>query len=212
MTIQKDSPICFLTSAKYSSSFQRLFSQEKIGLIMVCTDTALRMEHISSLYQAYCDLRKEYATWSADKRFEYSMYAKDFIVVEEIIYHTRKAIDQMIYTLWANNVGFSMIDESNEPVVDCIAKYLNPPKKQTIPIHTFDSERDFLERLNILSNSYKHSIGMFSHLSTDLDSGKVEPSFFSYATKMRDREAEIDENIPEKLNKMFECFLESICR
>ncbi|MGN0386549.1 MAG: hypothetical protein ACI4EX_11795 [Lachnospiraceae bacterium] len=204
-------PACFFTLPKYNSRFRKLFNQSKIGLIMICNDIVLRMEHISSLYQLYCNLRKEYDAYSFDKKAEYSMFSQDFIIVEEIIYHSRKAIDQMIYALWANKVGWSMIDESNEPVVDCIVKYLKPPKGQTISLREFDSKRDFLGRLNTLSNSYKHSIGMFSHLSTDLSHSKETPSFFSYAVKMRDRESEINENIPKEMSEIFECFLESIC-
>ena len=175
---------------------------------MICNNIVLRLEHIASLYQKYYDLRKAY--YAHVRQVEYCMYLKDFIIVEEIIYHSRKAVDEMIYSLWANKVGFCSIDESDEPVVDRIWKYLNPPKRQTISLREFDGKRDFLERLNTLSNSYKHSIGMFSHLGTDLSHDKGVPSFFSYGIKFKDQEAEISEDIPKEIDDIFECFLESI--
>lgn len=208
MNIGNGDQSCFLTSPKYSTKFQELINQEKLGLIMICNNIVLRLEHIASLYQTYCDLRKAYSAHT--RQVEYCEFLKDFIIVEEIIYHSRKVVDEMIYSLWANKVGFSSIDESDEPVVDCIWKYLNPPKRQTISFREFDAKRDFLERLNTLSNSYKHSIGMFSHLATDLSHDKGFPSFFSYEIKIRDQEAEISENIPKEMNDIFECFLKSI--
>ncbi|MCI8846656.1 MAG: hypothetical protein HFI04_09875 [Lachnospiraceae bacterium] len=70
----------------------------------------------------------------------------------------------------------------------------------------FDEYIKFFNDINIVSNSYKHSLCTFSPLKSDGDI-----SFMSYTLKDRDVDKEISQSeIKETVEKIFKQFLESI--
>lgn len=52
------------------------------------------------------------------------MYNDDFLIVEEIIYHARKVIDEMIYCLWIHKIGVENINTIQDKPIDSIGRYL----------------------------------------------------------------------------------------
>ena len=101
----------FITCKEYKSYFQKLYDQNKLMLIMICNDIVVRINHIELLCASYSDFRNCYQSLSRDEKSRYSAKFKDFIIVEDIIYHARKTVDQMIYGLWINKVGINNIND-----------------------------------------------------------------------------------------------------
>ncbi|HAX52853.1 MAG TPA: hypothetical protein DEG06_01345 [Lachnospiraceae bacterium] len=110
----------------YKDKFTKLLEGRKIFHIMVCNDLVLRINRINAHYQTYDSLRNKCST---EKSNIASPQLQDFLIVEEIIYHIRKAIDEMIFFLWMNKVGISNIDNQQHYSIDSIGKYLNQKKK-----------------------------------------------------------------------------------
>lgn len=94
-------------------------------LIMVCNNLVLRIERLNSLCKFYQNLTDEYCNNPIYQQHDYSMYCNDFLIAEEIIYHARKAIDEMIYALWIHKVGVENIDTTQDKPIDSIGRYLN---------------------------------------------------------------------------------------
>ncbi len=199
----------FITCTEYKSHFQKLYNQNKLMLIMMCNDIAVRINHIELLCASYSDFRNCYQSLSNDEKSYYSAKLKDFIIVEDIIYHARKSVDQMIYGLWINKVGINNINDKTKEI-DSIGKYLKRQAKYKV-IDEFDSFYDFIEKLNEISNSYKHSVSDFSHIETDLNINPNNPVFCSYTFKENDNDIKIElYELIEQIKKMFEHFLNCI--
>jgi len=196
---------CFVDSEIYREKFEELLEKNQIMLIMVCNNIVLRIHHIDYLYRLYMNFLYKYR---ADSMYEWSMYSKDFLVAEEIIYHSRKVIDEMIYSLWMHKVGVSNLDNEKSKCIDSIGKYLS----QDVKILTeFDDYWEIIKDINILSNSYKHSICTFSPCETNLSCTEEAASFYSYAVRARDFNVKIiQKDLLKTVDKMFEKFLESI--
>lgn len=196
---------CFFYSEIYKDKFEELLEKRQIMLIMVCNNIVLRMNHIVFLYQSYMN---SYNKCNTDSMCESSAYPEEFLVAEEIVYHSRKAIDEMIYSLWMYKVGISNLDNAENKCIDSIGKYLN----QDVKILTeFDDYLGIIKDINVLSNSYKHSICTFDPIETDLSHMEKSASFWSYAVRERDPDVKvIQEDLLKTVDKMFERFLESI--
>lgn len=97
---------------------------------------------------------------------------------EEIIYHVRRAVDDMIAIAWIqkqfDNERFVAKIE-----IDSIGKYLN---QKNIEFGIFDECIEFLEIINDVSNSYKHSV----YQTTQVKISESEPSFYVYSYKAND--------------------------
>lgn len=190
---------CFVDSEIYKDKFEELLENRQMMLIMVCNNIVLRMNHIDSLYQSYMN--------SYSMR-EWSAYSEEFLVAEEIVYHSRKAIDEMIYSLWMYKVGISDLDNAESKCIDSIGKYLNQDEKI---LTEFDDFLGIIKDINALSNSYKHSRCTFDPIETDLSHMEEFASFRSYAVRERDPDVKvIQEDLLKTVDKMFERFLESI--
>lgn len=196
---------CFVNSEIYKDKFEELLGKRQMTLIMVCNNIVLRINRIDSLYQSYMNFQRKYY---ANYTYEQSMYSEDFLMAEEIVYHARKAIDEMIYSLWMNKVGISNIDNSENKCIDSIGKYLN----QDVKILTeFDDYLEIIKDINVLSNSYKHSICTFSLLETNFSHDEVPLSFLSYAVREKDSDVKvIQKDLLKTVDQMFERFLKSI--
>lgn len=195
----------FIHSDVYSDKFHELLSQNKIFSIMVCNDIVLRINRINSHYKFYANMRNKY---SMEKTHDYADQLEDFLLVEEIVYHVRKAIDEMIYLRWINEVGVSSIDNKKKNPIDSIGKYLNQNIKT---IEDFDDFLPFLNKINILSNSYKHSINTFSPIATDLECNGKVLSFYSYTLREQDIDVAIFQaDLTNMLRKIFNKFLSVI--
>lgn len=196
---------CFVDSEIYKDKFEELLEKRQIMLIIACNNIVLRMNHINTLYQSYMNSYNKYCT---DSMREWSSYSEEFLVAEEIVYHSRKVIDEMIYSLWMYKVGISNLDNAECKCIDSIGKYLN----QDVKILTeFDDYLEIIKDINVLSNSYKHSICTFDPIETDLSRMKESASFWSYAVRERDSDVKvIHGDLLKNVDKMFERFLESI--
>lgn len=191
----------FIESAIYKNKFTELYENGKIFHIMVCNNLVLRIARITSHYKTYLYIRNLRTKIP-------SCQLPDFIIVEEIVYHIRKAIDEMIYFLWMNRIGISNIDDQKYKAIDSIGKYL---KQKDKAIDEFDEYLDFLNKINILSNSYKHSINTFSPVETDLHCENEKTFWITYAVKESDyNEFLLHEDALKTLDKMFNKFLLSI--
>lgn len=196
---------CFVDSEIYKDKFKELLEKKQIMLIMVCNNIVLRINHIDSLYQSYMNFYNQYR---ADSLHDWSMYSEGFLVAEEIVYHSRKAIDEMIYSLWIHKVGVSNIDNEKSKCIDSIGKYLSQDVKM---LTEFDDYLEIIKDINILSNSYKHSICTFDPIETDLSHIEESVSFWSYVVREKDSDVKIiHEDLLKTVDKMFEKFLESI--
>lgn len=199
---KKEKAKSFVDSEIYKDKFEELLSNRKIMLIMVCNNIVLRINHIYSLYKSYVSLRSDYT-------HAHPMYSEDFLLAEEIVYHIRKAIDEMIYSLWTHKVGISHIDDSAQnKCIDSIGKYLNQDVKM---LTEFDDYLKFIQDINALSNTYKHSICTFSPIETDLSCNEEAPSFLSYAVREKDPDVKIiQDDLLNTVDKIFDRFLASI--
>ncbi len=202
--------ISFITSEQYQAKFGELLLKRKIMMIMIANSLEVRINRIKTLYKEYSELRNEYF----DISHEESACIEDFIVVEEIVYHTRKCIDEMILALWMDKVGVNEIGNTKAKTLDCIRDYINQkranPNTQNL-ITEFDAFSDFMDAINQISNSYKHSILDFSPVETDIANDKEHPYFFSYTLKPKDSDIKLSAvEIIQNLEKMFDCFLCSI--
>ncbi len=176
---------CFIESEEYKEKFQKLFNDRNIMLIMMCNNLVLRIERMNNLCKSYTNLRDEYRNNPIYQQRDYSMYYDDFLIAEEIIYHARKAIDEMIYSLWIHRTGVKNIDNAQSKTIDSIGRYLNQKEKI---LTEFDEYITFFDDINMVSNSYKHSLCTFSPLQTDGDI-----SFMSYTLRGRDVDKEISQ-------------------
>lgn len=196
---------CFIESIKYKDNYEKLLNDGNIMMIMVCNQIVLRINRIESLYKCYMSLRDDF---NFDNKQDKSMYSEDFLVVEEITYHIRKVIDEMIYSLWMQKIGVNNIDNKRIKTIDSIGKYLNQGDEI---VTEFDEYVDFFKHINTLSNSYKHSICTFSPIGTDLMNDIEYPEIFSYAIKEKDLEVTLDiDEMLKNVDKLFNRFLVSI--
>ncbi len=194
---------CFIESEEYKEKFQKLFNNRNIMLIMMCNNLVLRIERMNDLCRSYTNLKNEYCNNPIYQQRDYSMYYDDFLIAEEIIYHARKAIDEMIYSLWMHRVGVENIDDPQSKPIDSIGRYLNQNKKI---LTEFDEYTSFFDDINTVSNSYKHSLCTFSPLKAEGDI-----SFMSYVLRERDVDIEISQkDIIETVEKIFNKFLGSV--
>lgn len=194
---------CFIESEEYKEKFQKLFNNRNFMLIMMCNNLVLRIQRMNDLCKSYSNLKDEYCYNPIYQQRDYSMYYDDFLIAEEIIYHARKSIDEMIYSLWINKIGVENIDNEQSKRIDSIGRYLNQNEKI---LTEFDEYITFFDDINIVSNSYKHSLCTFSPSQTDGDI-----SFMSYTLKERDVDKEISQKeIIETVEKIFNKFLDCI--
>ena len=199
----------FITSKEYKTHFQRLYDKNKLMIIMICNDIVVRINHIELLCASYSSFKNCYQSLSNDEKSYYSAKLKDFIIVEDIIYHARKTVDQMIYGLWINKVGVNNINDKTKEI-DSIGKYLKRQTKYKV-IDELDSFYNFIDNLNEISNSYKHSVSDFSHIETDLNNNQTNPVFYSYTFKENDKDIKIGQyELIEQIKKMFDHFLSCI--
>ena len=196
----------FLNFEEYKPFLQKLIDKNAIILLMICNDIAIRINHIEILCKLYSDILEHYKTLSKENKIKYSAKIIDFIVVEDIVYHSRRVIDQIIYALWINKVGVQNTENVAHPI-DSIGKYLNQADGQKI-VSELDCFKPFLKDLNNISNSYKHSINSFSQIGTDLDINSKEPSFHSYVFKPNDADVKIDQiELTKNIKLIFMHFL-----
>lgn len=197
----------FFESEKYKAKFEELFMRGEMHLLMICNDIVIRINHANQRYHEYCALRDEYAKLNADEQTIFSANSNEAMLAEEIVYHTRKAIDEMIYSLWIHKVGIANIDDNSLTKIDSIGSY-RCHKSNNGQMDEFDAYADYLDSVNQVSNSYKHSLGLFSHLSTDL--AQEEPQFLTYVVRNSNKEK--DAGISQskmllQLEELFEFFL-----
>lgn len=182
---------CFIEAEEYKEKYKELLDKNQFMLIMVCNNLVLRIDRIDTLCKLYENLTNEYGNNPIYQQHDCSMYCDDFLIAEEIIYHARKAIDEMIYSLWILKVGVENMDAAQDKPIDSIGRYLGQSEKNLVE---FDDYLSFFNDINKISNSYKHSICMFSPIGTDVNNNKGDISFLSYTIKEKD--------IDKKLYKM----------
>ncbi|MCL1916800.1 MAG: hypothetical protein FWG14_00555 [Peptococcaceae bacterium] len=192
---QRNNTESFIQAEIYKDKFNELLSNSKVFHIMLCNDIVLRINRVNAHYKCYINMRNKYSM--KEMRNDLGQL-EDSLIAEEIIYHIRKAIDEMIYSLWMDKVGVLNIDNNQFKPIDSIGKYLN---QNTKILDEFDEYLEFLNEINILSNSYKHSINTFSHIETDLSSDNEPPSFGTYAIREADSDVSI---LQDELLKMLE--------
>ena len=202
--------IGFITGEQYQTKLEELLLKRKIMMIMIANNLVVRINRAKSLYREYSNLRDKYSGMSHEER----ACVEDFAVVEEIVYHTRKCIDEMILSLWMDKVGVNEIDNAESKVIDCIRDYKKQMRNNQGGEHIiseFDAFSDFMESVNQISNSYKHSILDFSPVETDISHDEQHPSFFSYTLKPKDSDLRLSaEEMILNLEEMFGCFLNAI--
>lgn len=205
---EKETKKGFIDAEEYKDKFRELLDKRQFMLIMVCNNLVLRIERMNILCKLYQNLIDEYCNNPIYQQSDYSMYYDDFLIAEEIIYHARKAIDEMIYSLWIHKVGIENIDDTQDKSIDSIGRYLGQNEKI---LTEFDDYLSFFDDINKISNSYKHSICMFTPLETDISNNKGKPSFLSYTIKERDVDKKImQDDLLKMIEMIFNKFLECI--
>lgn len=101
--------------------------------------------------------------------------------IEQIIYDIRVSTDQLICLSYVLNYNRTTGKYPNKIKIDCIGKYL---KFQTEYLREFAPYRSYLEKLNEVSNAYKHSFlnGQIMNLR-----GSFEPVLFALDLKYNDK-------------------------
>lgn len=199
----------FLESERYKNKFEVLIEQRQIMLIMICYDIVIRISHAKKRYCEYCSLREQYKALDHDERVAFSKSSIESMLAEEMVYHVRKAVDEIIYSLWINKVGISKMDDIKVEKIDSIGAYLKQRRNKNPQMTEFDEYIDFFDQINKVSNSYKHSLNMFSHFATDL-SQKEQPKYYTYTISEIDakREASVGQNnLIIELESLFDFYL-----
>lgn len=199
----------FLESERYKKKVEELLKQRQIMLIMISNDIVIRISHAKKRYCEYCALRERYMALSDDERIAFSKSSVESMLAEEIVYHVRKAVDEMIYSLWIKKIGISKIDNTKVEKIDSIGEYLKQSRNKNPQMTEFDEYMDYFDQINKVSNSYKHSLNMFSHFATDL-SHEDQPKYFTYTISDEDakREASVGQtNLIIELESLFDWYL-----
>ncbi|WP_349947323.1 hypothetical protein ABFV83_02220 [Lacrimispora sp. BS-2] len=103
-----------------------------------------------------------------------------FLISEELIFHMRRAVDDMISLVWVleenkKTPGLKM----DKLIVKDIGNYLNLIKSDTNEFKAFNDHEEFLNLLNDFANSFKHSF-------VDSDQSRIglnEPCIFTLYMK-----------------------------
>jgi hypothetical protein len=105
----------------------------------------------------------------------------DYHKVEQIIYDLRVSTDQLICLSYVLNYKRINGKYPKKIKIDCIGKYL---KTQTEYLAEYGPFKNFLEKLNQVSNAYKHS---FLNGQTMNLRGSFEPVLFALDLKYNDK-------------------------
>ena len=157
---------------KYVISMNKTFKQAFSTLELKHINLMLRINRINRMCFEYTKKwKKEKIKWN-NTNYEFAF------LQEEIIYHMRRVVDDMISIVWIQNQM-----ESQQNVVkieiDSIGRYLN---KKDSDFKCFDECIEFLNIINSISNSYKHSV--FQTVQNLIS--QEEPSFYVYGYKSND--------------------------
>lgn len=188
--------------------FELLVNQRKGFMAIMCDTLITRLGRVSLLCKEYNQVWGDFCKLDKGSRIEASLVKDDFVRQEEIIYHIRKCIDEMIYAVWINEVGVNNTDNYGENEIDSIGRYLN--RKNNLLI-CFDEFKVFFNKLNILSNSFKHSVLDYCVFGTGEGMWEDEAGFISYKFKERDKDIRFDQKeVLSNLEEVFNKFLEAI--
>lgn len=189
-------------------TFELFVNQRKGFMSIICGTLITRIGRVSLLCKEYNQKWSDYCKLDEGSRIEASYDKDDFVRQEEIIYHVRKCIDEMIYAVWINEVGVNNTDNYNGKEIDSIGRYLS---KQNNMLICFDEFKVFFDKLNILSNSFKHSLLDYCVYGTGQDMWEDEAGFISYKIKERDKDIRLDQKeVLSNLEEIFNKFLDAI--
>lgn len=156
----------------YIISENRIFKQRFSTLELKHVNLILRISRINKLCLEHTK------KWKKEKdKWRNTNYNFAFLQ-EEIIYHLRRAVDDMISIVWMQN-QFENENFVSKIAIDSIGRYLNHKNTE---LKCFDECTDFLETINDISNSYKHSF----YQSVQILISQEEPAFYVYTYKAND--------------------------
>lgn len=150
----------------------RKFKQEFSILELKHVNLMLRINRINKLCFEHSK------RWKKEKNKWRNTNYKFAFLQEEIIYHLRRAVDDMISIVWTQN-QFENEKYVSKVEIDSIGRYLNQKK---VELDCFDECTDFLKIINDISNSYKHSV--YQTVQTLIS--QEEPTFYVFAYKFND--------------------------
>ena len=186
-------------NGKYIISMNKTFKQAFSILELKHINLMLRINRINRMCVEYTKKwMKEKTKWN-NTNYEFAF------LQEEIIYHMRRVVVDMISIVWIQNQLESQqyVDKIE---IDSIGRYLN---KKNSDFKCFDECVEFLKIINSISNSYKHSV----YQTVQILISREEPSFYVYGYKSNDTNNEEGEylysqtELLEGLEKMLNIYL-----
>ena len=185
-------------NGRYKVNNDYIFKQQFSILELKHANILQRISRINSLCSQHI-----YEWTERRKKWNNTNYELSFLQ-EEIIFHIRRAVDDMISNIWMMN-EWENGRKTVKVEIDSIGRYLSRNNTQ---MNCFDANRDFLDMLNLISNSYKHSIyqTVLSPISAK------EAGFYIYTynkNDMRNKEQEYiyyQSDLLEEFQKMFDVY------
>lgn len=187
---------------KYIVSENNTFKHAFSSLELKHVNLMLRIDRINKLCLEHTrKWEKEKEKWK-NVNYEFAFFQ------EEIIYHVRRAVDDMISIVWIQS-QFENERFVEKIEIDSIGRYLS---KKNTELKCYDVCIDFLNTINDVSNSYKHSV--YQTVQTLIS--QEEPAFYVYAYKANDTKNEPQEylyrqsELLEDLEKMLFIYLATV--
>lgn len=193
----------FAPLGNYVADIQHPFKIDATDVLLKHMNLVCRIRRINILCENH------YEVWNRINKSSTGEVKLDmFFLQEEIIFHFRKVVDDIISLSWVID-EYTRIQQNVEVVkVDCIGQYLKNP--DIIPY--LKKYVDFFEKLNGISNAYKHS-----YLQTmNILIGRDEPCFYSVSYKnnnlknMKEEYGISQNELMESLEAVFDDFEKNI--
>lgn len=183
----------------YKCDMEHPFKDKNMDVQMKHMDIVLRINRINKL------CRKHYEVWENRDNPIMGINRDMFYLQEEIIYHVKRVIDDMISLLWVIRKFQETKQQIMNVEVDCIGDYIHG-NIESIPC--LKNYKDVLNTINEIANAYKHSY--IQNLQLVL--GRDEPCFCAKTHKRNNFRNNQDfyvvsqNYIMEELEKLFNTF------
>lgn len=159
-------------TGKYINKTKKAFKYDLSFLELKHVNMMLRIYRINQL----CE--KHILKWQEQKNNWNNVNYEFSFLQEEIVFHMRRAVDDMISIAWIHK-QFDKEVFVSKIEIDSIGRYLN---KRNNDFQDFDECREFLDKMNKISNSYKHSV----YQTVQVLISSEEPTFYVYNYQSND--------------------------